>query len=104
LKKGKAKTGNIYSASDVDYYTYTATKSSTIQFNFTASSVDVGNGWNVYIYNKSKKQINKVTYLKDSTTITVKAKKGQKYYMAVKPASTSSSAKMLGVSYEVEVN
>lgn len=99
LKKGKTKIGTCYTAADQDYYVYKAAKAGTIKFTFSGDRVDYGNGWDVTVYDQSKKVVKQIQMLKDSQTIGVKAKKGKKYYLVVKPRDS----RMADISYEVTV-
>ena len=99
LKKGKSKIGTCYATTDEDYYVYKAPKSATIKFTFTGDQVDSGYGWDVTVYDQSKKVVKQIQGLKDSQTIGVKAKKGRSYYLVVKPRDS----KMVDISYEVIV-
>ncbi len=94
IKTNTNKYGNLYSINDIDYYSYTATKTGTLKTTFKFDADNVGRGWNVTIYDSAKKVISTVPYVTADKTISFKAKKGNKYYVVVKPAS----------SYDIPVN
>lgn len=90
LKSNTTKYGNLYFEDDVDYYSYTAVKSGTLKTMFKLDVNDVG-GWEIIIYDSSKKEIKEVTNITSDKTISFKGVKGNKYYMLVRADRSYSS-------------
>lgn len=91
FKANVTKYGNLYNADDVDYYSYTASKTGTLKTTFKFDADDVGSGWIITIYDSSKKEIKTVSDIITNKTISFKATKGKKYYVVVKADSSYSS-------------
>ena len=85
IKNNSINYGTSYISSDKDYYKYKATKTSTAKITFDFDSDDVGYGWNVTIYNSSKKEITTLSGITAKETISWKATKGSTYYILVQP-------------------
>ena len=101
IKKGTTYSGNLYSASDKDYFVYKPTAKGTakLRFSLDEQDEDIENGWNVYVYNSAKKVIKSVKNLKNDSTIGFKVQKNSKYYIIVKPASKNKAP--VGADYEL---
>lgn len=101
LKLNTVKYGNLYNEDDVDYYSYTATKTGSLKTSFKFDADDVGRGWKVTIYDSSKKEIKTVTDITTDKTISFKVTKGKKYYVVVKSSSSYSSP--TNITYQLKI-
>lgn len=101
IKKGITYSGNLYSASDKDYFVYKPTAKGTakLRFSLDEQDEDIESGWNVYVYNSAKKVIKSAKNIKNDSTIGFKVQKNSKYYIIVKPASKSKAP--VGADYEL---
>jgi hypothetical protein len=82
IKSGKAYIGVRNYDSDEDYYKFVAPATGTFKISFTCVD-EVKYGYDVTIYDSSKKELKKLSNLTDDKSVKIKMKKGKTYYIHV---------------------
>jgi hypothetical protein len=100
LKANTTKYGNLYIADDVDYYSYTAAKTGSLKTTFKFDADDVKDGWEITVYDSSKKEVKRVSDITTNKTISFKATKGKNYYVVVRADSNSAPT---GITYALKI-
>ena len=86
----KAKSGTLWSANDIDYYGFKATKSGTLKYVFSVNDgVTSEYGYNVDVLDSSGKILKSAYDLKINKSFSFKVTKGKKYYLRVQPRYNS---------------
>jgi hypothetical protein len=88
IKSGKAYIGVRNYDSDEDYYKFVAPATGTFKISFTCVD-EVKYGYDVTIYDSSKKELKKLSDLTDDKSVKIKMKKGKTYYIHVDRHSSS---------------
>ena len=106
LSVNKNVYGNIYTDGDADYYKFKASQSGYVSFsvlNFDGDVDNIGNGWDLYVYDSNMKEllsVSRITTKYDAGTFITK--KNAVYY--VKLVQNDDYYDAIGVIYELKAN